>query len=220
MKRLLVLSLTVLLSVAANAQIALPLQPCITDRPDWPVPTAAKPAGLPQSLGGQCGLPIVEANAVGAAAAYWCAQPAPQPAKLYLYAVRWSAITPAMLVDYAALGLPGDNAERIRAMQAKYQTSNVFDMCDVWEPAIARINAAMPVPAAAPAWVVAVNPVSTTVPATRPAFAVVAGKRSLSSTARATVGAACDMSVTIVEGSSTYGQTAPGFVAICSKVKP
>ncbi|MGK2898358.1 MAG: hypothetical protein ACSLE9_06695 [Burkholderiaceae bacterium] len=215
MSRILTFFLVLLFSLVANAQIALPLKACITDRPDWAIPAAAKPQGLPQQLGGTCGTAIVEANATGAAAAFWCRNPAPQPATLYLYAVRWSAITAPMLLVYAQQGLPGVNAERIRAMQAKYQTANVWDMCDVWEPAIARINASMPAPTPVPAWTVAKNGTLTT----RPAFAYNAnsGKRSYSSTSKATVGAACDMSVTLVEGATTYGLSSPGFVAVCTK---
>lgn len=220
MKRIIaaLLALLALLSTAAQAQLAVPLQPCAADRPDLPVPAAVRPAGLPQQLGGQCTLGVFEANANGAAVAYWCAHPAPTPATLYLYAVRWSAITPAMLADYAQLGLPGDNAERIRAMQARYQTANIADMCDVWGPAIDRINASMPATMALPVWVVAPNPLSTTTPPTRASFAVVNGMRSYSSTGMVTVGAACDCTaISLTEGRTTFCSVAPSRVSVCTK---
>jgi len=208
-------ALIALFTIAANAQILIPLQPCITDRPDLPLPTPAKPVGLPQQMQGDC-TSVIEANGVGAAAAFWCKRPAPQPPKLYLYAVRWDAITPAMLTDYAALGLPGDNAERIRAMQAKYQTKSAWDMCEVWEPMRERINAAMPASEPLPVWKVAPNG---TYP-DRPSYAVTNGVRATTSKTRALVGAACDMSVSFIAGTTVYGTTSPGFVAVCSKVSP
>lgn len=196
-------------AIAQAQSLAVPLQPCVVDRPDWPVPAPAQPPGLPLQLGGSCTLATLEANAIGAAAAFWCARPAPLPAALSLYAVRWSALTPAMLADYAQLGLPGDNAERIRAMLAKHQTANVADMCDVWGPAIARINAAMPT---ASLWRVAPNGTYLD----RPSYAVVNGVRAGTSKTRAKVGDPCDLQLKFVEGRSVYAQTSPGFVALCA----
>ena len=216
MKRIATAALLALLSIAAQAQLALPLQPCTADRPDLAVPAAVRPAGLPQQLGGQCTLGVIEANANGAAAAYWCAHPAPAPATLYLYAVRWSAITPAMLADYAQLGLPGDNAERIRAMQAKYQTANVADMCDVWGPAIARINAAMPAPIAGVWTTPAAGTFTLYTAAGGRLTGIVAGRQ-------ATPGAACDCTTPVLSGSSTYcalANAAATEVTLCRKAAP
>ena len=216
MRRFATTALLALLSTAAQAQLALPLQPCSADRPDLPVPAAVRPAGLPQQFGGQCTLGVIEANATGAAAAYWCARPAPAPAALYLYAVRWSAITPSMLADYAMLGLPGDNAERIRAMQAKYQTANVADMCDVWGPAIDRINASMPAPIAA-GWV-------TPAAGTFTLYTTAAGRLTgIVSGRKAPAGAACDCSIQVPSGSSTYcalANAAATEVTLCRKAVP
>ena len=210
----LVLLAALMFAATAQAQIALPLLPCMDIVTPHPLTTPLRPAGLPPQYGGSCSLPIIESNATGAAAAYWCATPPPAPPALYLYAVRWSAVTVPMLADFALLGLPGDNAERIRAMRAKYQTENVWDMCDVWQPMRERINAAMPKPAV---WRVAKN--STYL--TRPAFPVIAGKRSATATGRATVGAACNCAAPVIEGTSTYcpADTAP-LVAICAAVAP
>jgi hypothetical protein len=53
---------------------------------------------------------------------------------------------------------------------------------------------------------------------TRSAFPVIAGKRSFSSTSRATVGAPCDCStLKFVEGLLTYCQVAPATVTVCTK---
>lgn len=200
-----------LVSLGVAAQVTLPLPAC-ADRPPLPLQTPAKPIGLPVPLPplpasptapGQpidCGAPMLEANAIGGAAAFMC-KSAAGPV-LYLYAVRWSALTPAMVADFAALALPGDNAERIRAMQATYQTSNVYDMCDVWGPMRDRINAAIPAP---PQFVVAPN--GTTL--TRPAFAVANGARSYGSTSSATVGAPCDCALSLKEGQITFCRVNP-----------
>ena len=130
----------------AQAQLTAPLPVCVEVdvlKPPRAVPLPVKPIGLPVQLKGSC-TTVLEANTEGAAAAFWCKQTAPKPSILYLYAVEWSAITPAMVTDYATLGLPGDNRARIQSMQVKYQTKNVLDMCNVWGPARDRINAARP----------------------------------------------------------------------------
>jgi hypothetical protein len=70
---------------------------------------------------------------------------------------------------------------------------------------------------ATPQWVVGKNASFSD----RPSFAVVDGKRSLSSKTRATVGAPCDCAaLKFTEGSSTYCQVAPATVAICTKASP
>lgn len=219
MKTFIALSLA-LFAGLAHAQLLIPLQECITDRPDLPLPVPTKPPGVPPQLGGTCTLAVIETNAIGGAAAYWCPQPAPLPPHLSIDAVRWSEVTPAMLVDFAQLGLPGDNAERIRAMRAKYQTANVADMCDVWGPARLRINAAMPAPQV---WVVPPNP--SAADKSRPAYAVNAdGTRGKADGKRAAAGSVCALAVRkIVEGSSTYGAYGPAnsaaSVALC-QMKP
>ena len=206
------------LATAAQAQIALPLLPCQDIVTPRPLTAAVRPAGLPPQLSGTCGTPVLESNTTGAAAAYWCTNPPPAPPALYLYAVRWSAITAPMLADFARLGLPGDNAARIVAMQAKYQTESVWDMCDVWEPARERINAAMPGPPSAQAWVVA----KYSTQSSRPAYPVINGVRAVASTSRAVVGVACDCSKPIIEGIVTYCPFVGSgtSVAICAKVTP
>lgn len=141
----------VLLAIAAawsapRAQMTSPLPECVTaTQPPAPraLPTPAKPIGLPEQFGGSC-TTVLEVNRIGGAAAFWCKQRAVKPPLLYLYAVEWNAVTPALLADFSHLGTPGDNRQRIADMQAKYQTRHVLDMCDVWGPARERINAARP----------------------------------------------------------------------------
>lgn len=128
------------------AQVAAQLPECkASDQPEAPraLPTPAKPIGLPEQFGGSC-TTVLEVNRIGGAAAFWCKQRAVKPPLLYLYAVEWNAVTPALLADFSHLGTPGDNRQRIADMQAKYQTRHVLDMCDVWGPARERINAARP----------------------------------------------------------------------------
>lgn len=208
-----------LLAAAPRAlgQAGTPLPACVAAAPR-PAPPAVAPACLPAALGGPGAL-ILEANATGAAAAWWCA-PAGGAVSLQLYAVRWSAITPAMVLDFAVLGLAGDNSARIKAMRERHQTGHALDMCDVWGPIRERINAAMPAPLPAPqaaTWTVA----RFSVQPTRPAFAASKGVRSATAAAvRAPVGAACDCAAPIVEGAQTYCPWAGGqtnLVTACAR---
>lgn len=139
------LAATLLAPALAPAQVPWPQLPCIISPPQHALPNPVpRPVGTPQQLQGSC-TAVYEANAIGGAVAFWCRQRAPKPPVLYLYAVRWSAVTPEMLADIAKLGLPGaDNRDRIRDMQARHQTQHVLDMCDVWGPMRERIDAARP----------------------------------------------------------------------------
>lgn len=201
--------LVLLFAFNVNAQI-----PACTSASQFPLPTTSvKPIGAPDLVRGTC-KSAVETNAVGGAVAFWCQlTPQDQP-KWYLYAVRWSAITGPMRDDFMGVLSSADPASAIQAMTAKYQNTSVLNMCDVWEPVRDRFNAMKPVVQAAPAWVVArYSGLST-----RPAFPVVAGVRSLTSTSRAFTGSVCDPSITIVEGASTYMtfSGAKGSVTLCS----
>ena len=184
------------------AQSTLPIPPC-EDRAPLPLPTAVAPAGVPKQIGGTCEV-LVEHNLVGVAAALLCVQ-AGTPVSLSLYAVRHTSVTPAMVVDFLTLGLPGDNRERIRAIQAKYQDTNVWDMCDVWGPMRERINSRAvdltPVVGPLPTWVVAkyafqpTRPTFYIEPSTPPA---IPGPVLISATGRATVGTSCDCTKTSI----------------------
>lgn len=138
---------------------------------------------------------LIEANAIGGAAAMVCPQTG-KPPLVYLYAVRWSVVTPEMVADFTALGLPGDSKERIRAMQAKYQTMNAWDMCDVWGPMRERVNAVYvaltPPVLPPPIWVVA----KYSIQATRPTYYIHPGPVLSPAPDRARVGAWCDCTKT------------------------
>ena len=205
-------------ATAAQAQISVPLLPCtaiVTPRAlDLPV----RPAGVPDALKLQdpsvlsCKT-IVEVNTVGGAAAMWCGT------KLYLYAVRWTSVNQQMMADFMDLAMPGDTPEKMRAMQAKYQDTNVWDMCDVWGPARDRINAAMPAPVT---WVVA----KFSVQPTRPGFFLSATGTLTPAPLRATVGSACDCADKSLDAGGAHYCTfvdsehsnVGSAVTVCSKV--
>lgn len=210
---------------SAGAQIHWPLPPCDGPALTHALPTPPLPVGLPPQIGGACSVEI-EANDVGFAAALICPAQHGKPAA-YIYAVRRSAITASMVMDFAMLGLPGDNATRIRDMQARHQTANVWDMCDVWGPARERFNTAWQAavrPDAPPApspWMVGTNGTL----ATRPTYPVTAGVRSRTANGAVPVRADCSIVGAIVEpvypGSSstfTFGYPAgglPNSVTLC-----
>lgn len=211
-----ILLLALLLPLAAHAQMTWPLPACV-ERAALPKPAPFTPGGFPVQWSGAC-TTGVEVNAVGAAAVMFCPQPAVGGYQISMYAVRWSAVTSAMVADFAALPMAADKPAAIRAMQQRHATAHVWDMCDVWGPARERWNtafAALPrVPA--PSWFVAPFSVQTT----RPAFLVVDGKRTNTSAGRANVGAACDCAAPIVEGSITFCRFAGGAesaVAVCQR---
>ena len=197
--------------------VTFPLLPCLESQTVRPFGAAAAPLGLPAQLGGTCAL-VVEVNAVGAAAAFLCPAPPNGTRAGYLYAVRRSAITSDMLLDYAALALPGDTKARMQSMQAKYQTSHILDMCDVWGPARERINAAWaalppdPPPVPTSTHVVAKNGTNLT----RPTYAVTNGRRATSASGTVAVGVPCTLPA-FVEGPLTYMTVGPGLVSLCVK---
>jgi hypothetical protein len=63
---------------------------------------------------------------------------------LYLYAVRWDAVTSGLVTDLVLGALASAQTTAIQAAHAKHQTRNVRDMCEVWGPARERILAAKP----------------------------------------------------------------------------
>jgi hypothetical protein len=145
MKAIIIALCAILASGAAASQTWLTAQCAALADPIYPVPTtAAKPACLPAPAGTGTA-PIVESNDSGIAGAWWCkASSASKPPRLYLYAVRWDAMTTAMLADAAIVALSGSKTAAMQAHLLKYQTSDIRDMCDVWGPARDRILAAKP----------------------------------------------------------------------------
>ena len=190
------------------------LRSCGPAAPPGPVPAPYPPA-LPQQLGGKCTSIVVEANAKGGAVGWWCARTEPDPAAIHLYAVTWDKLTAPMLIDFARLGLPGDNAELIRSMQSKYATLHVADMCDVWIGMRDRLNAIRP--AALPPTPVlspyVVTPAGTAT--VRPAYPVTAGKRSTTAGGTAVPGQPCDCAaLQIIEFNIARYCAAPSITGI------
>lgn len=112
--------------------------------PFYPAPTtAAKPVCLPSPAGAGTA-PIVEINESGMAGAWWCKGSSGKAPTLYLYAVRWDALTVEMLADATLVALSTAKTTAIQGHLAKYQTRDIVDMCEVWGPARERILAAKP----------------------------------------------------------------------------
>ncbi len=152
MRAMLVLLLA-LAGASASAQLTMPdgrlNATCApTPRvPPLPVPPVVARSGLPTQLGGNCTEALVTADSNGAAAGWWCPQPSPDNARVRLFAVKWSAITLPMLIDFGKLALPlVDREAAITEMNRKYSSLHILDMCDVWNPLVARLNAIYPAP--------------------------------------------------------------------------
>ena len=172
------------------------LRACGPVAPPGPSPAAPSVPGLPAQLKGPCTSIVVEANLKGGAVGWWCPKITPETAQIQLYATTWEALTLPMMIDFARLGLPGDNAELIRSMQVKYATLHVADMCDVWVGLRDRLNASRPVSLPLPdtGW----KAVGTTI------FNFANG-RLVSSTGRAaTKGARCDGATVATAGANIY----------------
>jgi len=86
------------------------------------------------------------ADGRGGAVGYWCAQSEPEGARLYLFAAEWDKITMPMVLDFSAMILMSDKTTRITDMHKKYQSLNIRDMCDIWNPLVDRLNAIYPAP--------------------------------------------------------------------------
>lgn len=142
MKHLATLILLAVTALPAIAQAWLAM-PCADASAPRAVPTtAAKPICLPAPQGAGTA-PVLESNEFGAAAAWWCKRPGKEPL-LYLYAVRWDAVTTALVTDLVLGALSSGKTAAIQNTTAKHQTMHVLDMCDVWGPAASRIAAAKP----------------------------------------------------------------------------
>lgn len=129
-------------ALPASAQTWL-TTPCTGIAPPRPVPTTSvKPICLPAPQGAGT-VPVLESNEFGAAAAWWCKRAGKEPL-LYLYAVRWDAVTTALVTDLVFGALSTGKTAAIQTVTARHQTSHILDMCDVWGPAASRIAAAKP----------------------------------------------------------------------------
>ena len=131
----------------ADGKLTTSCSPAPRDPPlPLPPPINSAGLGLPKQLGGTCTEAIITADGTGGAAAYWCAQPEPEKARLALFAVNWDFVTLPMILDFGQLLMMGDKAQRIADMHRKYQSMDVRDMCNIWSPLVARLNAIYPAP--------------------------------------------------------------------------
>ena len=101
------------------------------------VGVAPLPACMPTA-----GSVVIESNAAGTAIAWWCKGEA-EP-KLYLYAARWEFLTTPKITELLSFFSDGATPASVQALQTKYQTENILDICDVWGPAWPKIVAAKP----------------------------------------------------------------------------
>ena len=135
--------------------------PCTGTLPPRPAPTAVRVDEFPAQItpatpkiGGTCGSYIADANAAGIAFGYWCQTAPDKTPRPWMWAVRWSSLTPEMMASFLAIKLAADPGEAARLHQVKYATMSFWDMADVWcEPASdwrVRFNAAQPVVQAPP----------------------------------------------------------------------
>lgn len=118
--------------------------------PPLPVPPKVIPtqADMPQQLGGQGTRAVITVNTKGVAAGWWVART--DKVDLYLYAVTWPYLlsNPDLLARVAALGVaPGGSSATAAAIGANSEpTLSILDMCDVWGPLAADLNASYPPP--------------------------------------------------------------------------
>lgn len=111
-----------------------------------PPPIETTGLGLPKQLLGNCTEAILTADGKGGAVGYWCAQVDPEKARLRLFAVQWSMVTLPMILDFSSLLILPNKEQRIADMHRKYQSLNIRDMCDIWNPLVDRLNAIYPAP--------------------------------------------------------------------------
>lgn len=146
------------------------------------------PSSLPAQIGGAGTRALIDVNAKGVAIGWWL--PRVGRVDLYLYAVTWSHLLSnpglsARLILLAAS--PSRDSATVAAIGAAYApTLHILDMCDVWAPLVAPLNASKPAPLdpAPPAaeWKARGGTI----------FKVAGGKITQATARRATNGAACD----------------------------
>jgi hypothetical protein len=144
----------IFLASSAHAQLTMPDGKLNTTcaamgrEPPLPVPPPPRFApGLPKQFKGQCTEALITGNWKGGAVGWWCPKVTPEKAQIAIYAVTWESLTLPMLIDFGMLLMPGvDNAAKMLEMQTKYQSLSILDMCDIWNPIAARLNAIYPAP--------------------------------------------------------------------------
>lgn len=186
-------------AVAAPPQADLPTQATVTAAAGIPTP-----ASLPAQIGGSGTKAVIDLNAKGAAIGWWVPQVG--SVKLYLYGVTWEhlAKNPGLAARLLLLAAaPNRDSATVAAIGAAYApTLHVLDMCDVWAPLVAQLNANRPAPLdpAAPPW-----------KATGGSIFTFSSGRLIGVTSRkATAGAACNCTTKATVGANTYCPLAAG----------
>jgi len=171
------------------------------------LPFAAQAQCAPAELAGSGTRAVLEVNATGTAAAWWC--PGRFEPALALYAVRWDAMTDPLRADLAALSSARDQTVAgIDRMRATHATAPLASdaLRPVWEQARERIQVSRPTN---PLWLVAKNGTcgpGSTLGCSRPTYLVTNGVRGTTATStRATVGASCGcVRLRVLEGTTVY----------------
>jgi len=180
------------------------------------LPFAAQAQCAPAELAGSGTRAVLEVNAAGTAAAWWC--PGRFEPAFALYAVRWDAMTDPLRADLAALSSARDQTVAgIDRMRATHATAPLDSdaLRPVWAPARERILASRPLD---PVWLVAKN--GTTM--TRPTYLVTNGVRgTTAASTRASVGATCGcVRLRVIEGATVYCGVdgTSQLVAVCTRL--
>jgi hypothetical protein len=195
-----------LFSQKAHGQLIMPdgrlNTACATTGREPPLPVPPPPRfapGLPKQLKGPCTEALITGNWKGGAVGWWCPKVTPEKAQIALYAVTWERLTLPMLVDFGMLLMPGvDNAEKMKEMQTKYQSLDLLDMCDIWNPIAANLNAIYPAPLPLPPPPGTWKAVGTTI------FKYASGRLTGYTSRKATKDAPCDGITVVTAGASVY----------------
>lgn len=171
------------------AQADLPAQAVVTVASSIP-----RPAELPAQIGGTGTRALVDLNTKGVAIGWWV--PKVGVVHLHLQAVTWRHLidNPGLAARLLLLAAaPTRDSATVAAIGAAYPpTLNIRDMCDVWAPLVAPLNASKPAPLSPPP---ALSPYVVTAAGTatvRPAYPVINGKRSTLAAGSAVPGQPCD----------------------------
>lgn len=217
-RRITLFAVCILAFGTAHAQLILPNglinAQCVT-RPPLPVPpvvvppqadmpgqasvtvSSAIPTGveLPAQIGGKGTPARIDFNSKGIAIGWWV--PMVGRVKLYLHAVTWEYLVanPGLAARLALLAAsPTPNSATVAAIGAAYPpTRHILDMCDVWGPLVAPLNASKPAPLPAVTYRVKRNPQAAD--GSRPVVELKAdGTIGRTLSGRAAAGAPCDTS--------------------------
>lgn len=129
--------------VSTPAQADMPTQAVVKVAAGVPTPVE-----LPAQIGGSGTKAIIDFNAKGVAIGWWV--PKVGKVDLHLRAVTWQHLlaNPGLAARLVLLAAsPSPNSATVAAIGAAYpNTLHILDMCDVWNPLVAELNASKPAP--------------------------------------------------------------------------